>query len=59
LKPVYAVSVKPVTPLSFPRPSARLVVTVAVHALVRDGKLIRILTFLSWPEALEALGLAE
>jgi len=34
-------------------------VTVAVHALVRDGKLIRILTFLSWPEALEALGLAE
>jgi ketosteroid isomerase-like protein len=31
----------------------------AVHALVGDGKLIRILTFLSWHEALEAVGLAE
>ena|SRR5437016_5579132 len=31
----------------------------AVHGLVRDGKLIRVLTFLSWREALEAVGLAE
>jgi hypothetical protein len=30
----------------------------AVHGLVRDGELISIPTFLSWHEALEALGLA-
>jgi ketosteroid isomerase-like protein len=30
----------------------------AVHGLVRDGKLIRVLTFLSWQEALGAVGLA-
>jgi hypothetical protein len=29
----------------------------AVHALVRDGKLIRVLTLLSWQEALKAVGL--
>jgi ketosteroid isomerase-like protein len=28
----------------------------AVHGLVRDGKLIRLLTFLCWQEALEAVG---
>ena len=30
----------------------------AVHGLVHDGKLSRILTFLLWREALEAAGLA-
>jgi ketosteroid isomerase-like protein len=30
----------------------------AVHGLVRDGKFIRVLTFLSWQEALEAVGLS-
>jgi ketosteroid isomerase-like protein len=30
----------------------------AVHSLVRDGKVTRTLTFLSWQEALEAVGLA-
>jgi ketosteroid isomerase-like protein len=28
----------------------------AVHGLVRDGKFIRVLTFLSWQEALKAAG---
>jgi ketosteroid isomerase-like protein len=28
----------------------------AAHALVRDGKIIRMLTFLSWQEAFEAVG---
>ncbi len=31
----------------------------AVHSLVRTGKVTRTLTFLSWQEAFEALGLAE
>ena len=31
----------------------------AVHGLVRDGKFIRVLTFLSWQEALEVVGLSE
>jgi ketosteroid isomerase-like protein len=30
----------------------------AAHSLVRDGKVTRTLTFLSWQEALEAVGLA-
>jgi len=30
----------------------------AIYGLVRDGKLIRLLAFLSWLEAREALGLA-
>src|SRR6266566_7411502 len=31
----------------------------AAHWMLRDGKLIRIQAFLSWREALEAIGLAE
>jgi ketosteroid isomerase-like protein len=31
----------------------------AVHSLVRDSKVTRTLTFLSWQEALEAVGLEE
>ena len=31
----------------------------AVHGVVRDGKFIRIHTFLSWQEALEVVGLRE
>jgi ketosteroid isomerase-like protein len=31
----------------------------AIHSVVRDGKFILIHTFLSWPEALEAVGLSE
>jgi ketosteroid isomerase-like protein len=29
----------------------------AVHAVVREGKLVRVQTFLSWQDALEAVGL--
>ena len=31
----------------------------ALHSLLSDGKFIRVQAFLSWQEALEALGLAE
>ena len=31
----------------------------AVHSLLSDGKVIRVQAFLSWREALEAVGLAE
>jgi ketosteroid isomerase-like protein len=31
----------------------------AVHAVVREGKLVRVQTFLSWQDALKAVGLSE